>query len=77
MFFDLQADPGESRNLIDDPAQQQTITAMRAQLFAMLQKTGGLQIPLYQPRGGQSRLRNPKGSTAAPFPKAMSAPPRR
>ena len=77
MFFDLQTDPGESRNLIDDPAQQKTIATMRAQLFGMLEKTGGLQIPLYLPRGGQSRLRNPKGSTAAPFPKAMSAPPRR
>lgn len=74
MFFDLQADPSESRNLIDDPAQARTIAAMRAQLFETLEKTGGLKIPLYPLRGGQMRLRNPAGSTAAPFPEALIAP---
>ncbi|HTU99270.1 MAG TPA: sulfatase [Luteitalea sp.] len=75
MFFDLQADPGESRNLIDDPAHAKTIASMRAQLFEMLEKTGGMKIPLYPTRGGQMRLRNPAGSGASPFPKAMSKPP--
>jgi N-acetylglucosamine-6-sulfatase len=71
MFFDLQADPQESRNLADDPAHQKTIQAMRAELFGMLEKTGGLKIPLYMPRMGQSRLRNPVGSGAAPFPDVL------
>ena len=71
MFFDLQADPQEARNLADDPAQQKTIAAMRAQLFETLEKTGGLKIPLYMPRLGQMRLRNPEGSKAQPFPDAF------
>ena len=76
MFFDLQADPQESRNLIDDPAQATTIAAMRAQLFDTLEKTGGLKIPLYPIKGPQMRLRNPTGSRAAPFPKALTVPPK-
>jgi N-acetylglucosamine-6-sulfatase len=74
MFFDLQADPGESRNLIDDPAHARTIATMRAQLFETLEKTGGLKIPIYPIRGPQMRLRNPDGSAAAPFPGALIAP---
>ena len=71
MFFDLQADPQEAHNLADDPAQQQTIAAMRARLFETLEKTGGLKIPLYMPRLGQMRLRNPEGSKAQPFPESF------
>lgn len=75
MFFDLQADPQESRNLIDDPAHQKTIQAMRTQLFAELEKTGGLKVPLYPPKGPQMRLRNPQGSGAQPFPKGLTKTP--
>ena len=77
MFFDLQADPQEAHNLIDEPAHQETIRAMRAQLFETLETSGGMQIPLHPLRGGQMRLRNPQGSGAAPFPQSFSAPPRR
>ena len=72
MFFDLQADPQESRNLIDDPAQKKTIEAMRAQLFDLLEQTGGSKIPLYPVRGSQMRLRNPQGSPAQPFPESFT-----
>jgi hypothetical protein len=44
---------------------------MRAQLFETLEKTGGLKIPLYMPRLGQQRLRNPEGSRAQPFPESF------
>lgn len=74
MFFDLRADPQETRNLIDDPAHGATVQAMRGQLFEELARTGGLAIPLHPIRGGQSRLRNPAGSPAAPFPGSFSAP---
>ncbi len=77
MFFDLEADPDEARNLIDDPAHRQTIQAMRAQLFETLGKTGGLQIPLHPLRGNQSNRRNPDGSPAQPFPESLRTPPRR
>jgi len=75
MFFDLQVDPQEARNLIDDPAHRATIQAMRGQLFAELERTGGLSIPLYPIRGGQSRLRNPTGSPSAPFPDSFTRRP--
>jgi N-acetylglucosamine-6-sulfatase len=74
MFFDLQADPQESRNLIDDPAHAKSIATMRTQLFETLEKTGGLKIPIYPVRGGQQNLRNPNGSEAQPFPKALISP---
>lgn len=76
MLFDLQDDPQESHNLIDDPAQRDTVKVMRAQLFETLEKTGGLKIPLYPLRGGQQNLRNPSGSKASPFPDALIAKPK-
>ncbi len=55
-FYDLQNDPYEARNLIDDPAQQERIKAMNLALFDWLQETKGLKIPLKATpniRGGQ------------------------
>jgi N-acetylglucosamine-6-sulfatase len=76
MLFDLQADPGEARNLIDDPAHQDTARTLRAKLFDELTRLDGMTIPLYPLRGGQSRMRHPDGAPAAPFPPAMTASPR-
>jgi N-acetylglucosamine-6-sulfatase len=75
MLFDLQADPQEARNLIDDPAHQDTAKALRARLFEELDRLGGMTIPLYPLRGGQSRMRSPAGAPAAPFPPVMTARP--
>ncbi len=77
MLFDLQEDPAESRNLIDDPAHQDRARQMRTQLFGELARLDGMAIPLHPVRGGQSRLRNPEGSPQAPFPPAITTPPRR
>lgn len=77
MLFDLQEDPGEARNLIEVPEQQERVRTMRAQLFAELERLDGMAIPLYPLRGGQSRLRNPDGSQAAPFPRSFTTPPPR
>jgi N-acetylglucosamine-6-sulfatase len=74
MLFDLQDDPAESRNLIDDPAHQERARTMRAQLFEELAALDGMAIPLYPLRGGQQRLRNPNGSSAAPFPRVVTQP---
>jgi N-acetylglucosamine-6-sulfatase len=75
MLFDLQADPHEVRNLIDDPAHQDTARTLRARLFDELERLEGMQIPLYPLRGGQQRLRSPTGAPAAPFPPALTATP--
>jgi N-acetylglucosamine-6-sulfatase len=41
---------------------------MNQQLYAMLDETGGMYIPLFPDRGQQNDLRNPNGSKAAEFP---------
>lgn len=76
MLFDLQADPGEARNLIDAPEHQDLARRMRAELFTELGRLDGMSIPLYPLRGGQQRLRSPTGAPAAPFPSVLTAKPR-
>ena len=39
-FYDLTGDPCERRNLIDQPERQKEITALRAELLALLERTG-------------------------------------
>jgi N-acetylglucosamine-6-sulfatase len=67
-LFDLQADPLETRNLINDPAHRQTAQELNRKLFEVLERTQGLYIPLYPDRGGQQNLRHPGRSKAAEFP---------
>ncbi len=45
-LYDLENDPREQHNLIDVPAYQQHVTAMREALFERLAQTGGMAIPL-------------------------------
>jgi N-acetylglucosamine-6-sulfatase len=45
-LFDLETDPLEQHNLIDIPAYQDTVVAMRGRMWAELERTNGLQIPL-------------------------------
>ncbi|MCA9134531.1 MAG: sulfatase, partial [Planctomycetales bacterium] len=50
-FFDLHSDPHERQNLITVPAYESQIAAMREQLFAELEASGGLDLPLRIPAG--------------------------
>lgn len=50
-FYDLKTDPHERHNLINVPAYQEQIAAMKKQLFDELQRGGGLQIPVRRPLG--------------------------
>ena len=57
-FYDLENDPDEMRNLIAEPAYQDTIARMSAQLFDWLEETEGMNIPLKRlprPRWGDHR----------------------
>jgi arylsulfatase A-like enzyme len=45
-LFDLRTDPLERFNLSDIPAYQDTVSAMRARLWDVLERTGGMRIPL-------------------------------
>ena len=76
-LYDLEEDPLESRNLISDAKHAQTVNQMRNRLFDILEKTGGMNIPLQRDRGGQSGLRNPERGGAADFPPQFKRPPAR
>ena len=67
-LYDLQIDPDEAKNLIDDPAQRDRVTAMRKRLYEMLRETGGLAIPLGHKRSHGAHLRRRAGSKAAEYP---------
>lgn len=45
-FYDLKNDPGETRNLIADPAYQPMIEQLTEDLYTWLEETGGMNIPL-------------------------------
>jgi N-acetylglucosamine-6-sulfatase len=45
-LYDLQTDPKERVNLLDVPAYQERVTAMKNRMWDLLEQTGGMQIPL-------------------------------
>jgi N-acetylglucosamine-6-sulfatase len=67
-LYDLERDPGETKNLIFDTDYRPVAQAMRQKLFATLQATGGMFIPLQPDRGNSNNLRRESGSPAAGFP---------
>lgn len=72
-FYDLQADPEESVNLINVPGLQSVRDAMETRLYAMLADSGGMDIPMNQPSGRSRNLRlGPRnGLRSADFPADM------
>jgi N-acetylglucosamine-6-sulfatase len=77
-FYDLTADPEESRNLINDRSRLAEVKRMEDELYRMMGELGGMEIPLNQPKGGfnDKRLRGRGGDKAADFPpsKVVDAP---
>lgn len=72
-LYDLQADPGETRNLRHDEAHADTVREMEARLYEMMAELGGMAIPMNAPRGSSQnkRLRSRGGKKAADFPSPM------
>ena len=72
-LFDLQADPGEQKNLNHDPAFAKEKAEKQGRLYEMMDELGGMAIPLNPPRGRQQnkRLRSQGGVEAADFPEAL------
>ena len=72
-LYDLQADPGETRNLLHEEEHARTAKEMEASLYQMMADLGGMTIPLNAPRGSSQnkRLRDRGGSEAADFPAVM------
>jgi N-acetylglucosamine-6-sulfatase len=70
-LFDLRSDPLEARNLINDPQYRETANRMREQLFGVMEKTGGMSIPLKANRWGQQNLRREDKAEPAKFPPSL------
>lgn len=75
-LYDLEQDPEEMNNLIFSSDHQEIISRMRKQLFAMLEKTDGMEIPLFPDRGGQQNHRNRQGPHAVDFPEELYLKPK-
>jgi len=72
-LYDLESDPDETRNLLDDPKHQNLARELEHQLYSEMQQRSGMEIPLNQPAGGinNKRLRNRGGAHAADFPEPI------
>ncbi|MEJ6010827.1 sulfatase [Novosphingobium aquae] len=67
-LYDLQKDPRETRNLIDDPALLETKIAMRQQLYDMLGSNGQHTVPYTRKFNSGAVFRDIGGPPAATFP---------
>jgi N-acetylglucosamine-6-sulfatase len=72
-LYDLRADPDETNNLIADPQYQDVVREMEDRLYDMLEETGGMDIPMNEPRGNSQnkRWRERGGQQASDFPDAL------
>ena len=67
-LYDIQNDPHETKNLIRDPAHKLIVKELNKEMFAELEATDGMYIPLQPDAGEQNNLRRTDGSHAADFP---------
>jgi N-acetylglucosamine-6-sulfatase len=70
-LYDLQNDPHEMENLAGRPEHRNQARELKTQLFAMLQESGGMSIPLFEDRDSQAARRIPDGTPPAPFPSSL------
>jgi len=70
-LYDLERDPDEGVNLINNPAYKLVVKDMNKELFDTLTKTGGLYVPFYPDKGRQANLRLKSKGKTAPFPEAL------
>ena len=70
-FYDMQSDPKETINLINDENYKELISDYRNRLFDLLAETNGNSMPLLPNKGNVYPLRNPKKSKPAIFPESF------
>jgi N-acetylglucosamine-6-sulfatase len=70
-FYDMQKDPDETRNLINDENYQELIESHRFRMFELLRETNGNTIPLLPDKGNTFILRDPEKSEPAEFPESF------
>jgi len=59
-LYDLQNDPEERYNLIDSPEQQELVKTLNNMVFAWLEETDGMKIPLRRYSGYRGDKRKPE-----------------
>ncbi len=69
-LYDLEADPLEKQNLINQPGYQTMAADLNRRLFDMLEATGARELPLRRNLGSQYPRRRSDRSPASPFPPA-------
>ena len=67
-LYDIRSDPGETKNLIADSKLKPVIREMEDKLYGMLAESGGMFIPLNQPRGNSQNKRLESRSKPGAFP---------
>ena len=67
-LYDIQDDPNETRNLIADPDLQQVVKTMEKELYAYMEESGAMQIPLNAPSGGSNNKRLRSRGSSSDFP---------
>ncbi|WP_288338732.1 sulfatase [uncultured Sphingomonas sp.] len=67
-LYDLAEDPHETNNLVASPGHEDLAARMSGKLFALLEQSHGMAIPLSADAGQRNELRDPKGPPQAPFP---------
>lgn len=72
-LYDLQEDPGETKNLLYDPKFKKIAREMEDRLYSMLSDAGGMNIPMNQPSNNSQNKRWAKqgGRQATDFPEAL------
>ncbi|MEZ5399877.1 MAG: sulfatase [Bryobacteraceae bacterium] len=76
-LYDLEKDPEEMYNLIFSAEHQRIASRMRSELFATLERTSGMQIPLFPDTNFVSNRRSPNASHAADFDSELYKTPAR
>lgn len=67
-LFDLENDPEERVNLINDPEYAGKVEELNARLFELLEETHGKEMPILKDRGTKFLHRKSGGGKAATFP---------
>lgn len=74
-LYNIEKDPQESKNLINDSSLTSVVKTMNDQLFDILKQSNGMYMPLYKDVGNQANKRNGAGSSEANFPDYLKVNP--
>jgi len=70
-LYDMPSDSNETKNLISNPAHQDTVNNLRERLFELLRETHGSSVPLLPDRGTWFPWRRQDGAESADFPEVF------